>query len=117
MLTSMLFLMSTAVLCYSGQPFDVDWLVVVTGMYNTTDEGEPSRQTIDILKNFTHSEYNKTVKENNDIVLLHLAEDIRYSPQVSPVCLPSEDVPVNTMCVTTGWGTGHGGYWATNFFA
>lgn len=89
-----------------GDPFDIDWLVVVVGMYNKTKDEEPSRQTIEIVRNITHPDYDSLNHNNNDIALLELAEDIRYAPEASPICLPTKDVAVSTMCVTTGWGRG-----------
>ncbi|KAI0238014.1 Enteropeptidase [Lamellibrachia satsuma] len=86
-----------------GSPWDADELDVVLGMFNTSDESEPSQRKIGVTNWFIHPDYDTSLYKN-DIALVHLSEDVRYSPQISPICLPTEDVAANTMCVVTGWG-------------
>ena len=93
----------TLVLSCSGSPWDADELDVVLGMFNTSDESEPSQRKIGITNWFIHPDFDPSIYKN-DIALVRLSEDVRYSPQISPICLPTEDVAANTMCVVTGWG-------------
>lgn len=87
----------------SGDPWEASDLEIVAGIYNTSDDTESSQQTIGIEKFVIHPQYDPNTY-NNDVALLELSEDVRYTPQVSPVCFPTGDIPANTMCVTTGWG-------------
>ena len=59
-----------------------------------------------VAKIFMHAGYSRSTNDN-DIALLKLSTAIRFTREVSPVCLPTRDV-WGTMCVTTGWGLTQG---------
>jgi len=42
----------------------------------------------------------------NDIALVHLAEPVNMTREISPVCLPTAGAvkPAGTLCFVTGWG-------------
>nr|XP_021182950.2 phenoloxidase-activating enzyme [Helicoverpa armigera] len=42
--------------------------------------------------------------KNHDLAVLKLAEDAPYTDFIRPVCLPSGDLPSNTVFAATGWG-------------
>jgi len=86
----------------------VSFMVIVGGMYDY-NKPDSKWQKLPIIREVLHPKLNESVfPPQNDIALLKLGEDFRYTPEVSPVCLPSRDVADNTMCVTTGWGKGPG---------
>ena len=45
---------------------------------------------------------------NNDLALLKLQNEIRYTDEISPVCLPDVPGRPGQDCVTTGWGDTQG---------
>ena len=97
-------------ICYSdGDPIPLDWLVVALGAYDLETDDEPTRQLLDIELAIKHPGFDSATYDN-DIGLVKVSEKIRFSPQVSPVCLPTKAVPANTLCVATGWGSGTGAY-------
>ena len=89
----------------SGSPWGPEDMSVIAGMFNTSksDAEEPSRQTVKVINWFIHEDYETTIFKN-DIAMVYLAEDMHFSPQVSPICLPTRPVKANKMCVLTGWG-------------
>ncbi|XP_044221273.1 chymotrypsin A-like isoform X2 [Thunnus albacares] len=63
-------------------------------------------QVIGVGKVFTHPEYNKTSRWNNDIQLIKLASPAQINRRVSPVCVAEtrDNFPAGITCMTTGWG-------------
>ena len=68
---------------------------------------EKTKSRHNVAKIFMHAGYSNITKDN-DIALLKLSTAIRFTREVSPVCLPMRDVWEDTMCVTTGWGDTQG---------
>lgn len=48
---------------------------------------------------------------SNDIALVHLAERVNMTREISPICLPGPGavMPAGTPCFVTGWGDEKGG--------
>ena len=81
--------------------------VVVVGKHNIT-QMESTQSTHELEKIYEHPEYN-TVTKNNDLALLKMKERIKFTREVSPVCLPdSEDLLHYYDCKVTGWGMTRG---------
>ncbi|XP_067458851.1 chymotrypsin A-like isoform X2 [Thunnus thynnus] len=78
---------------------------VVLGAHNLRSSTEDV-QVMSVGKVFTHPEYNKTRRWNNDIQLIKLARPAQINRRVSPVCVAEtrDNFPAGTMCMTTGWG-------------
>ncbi|XP_044222401.1 chymotrypsin A-like isoform X1 [Thunnus albacares] len=78
---------------------------VVLGAHNLRSSTEDV-QVIGVGKMFTHPDYNKTRRWNNDIQLIKLARPAQINRHVSPVCLAEtrDNFPPGTMCMATGWG-------------
>ena len=72
------------------------------------NEEESAQSTFKIDKIYKHADYEKGHNNQNDIALLKLETPIKFTRQVSPVCLPKKDVPAGMMCVVTGWGRTEG---------
>lgn len=114
----------TAAHCVHGkQVSDVGRLINVRlGEYNTeTTEDcvqlDNARDCADPVKNYgveeiiVHEDYrpieNSFLQRENDIALLRLSGNVRYSEFVAPICLPSPTFPgtsSNRMLVVAGWG-------------
>ena len=80
----------------------------VTVGENVLYEEESAQSTFKIDKIYRHADYEKGHSNENDITLLKLEAPIKFTRQVSPVCLPKKDVPEGKMCVVTGWGRTEG---------
>ncbi|XP_039526640.1 chymotrypsin-like protease CTRL-1 [Pimephales promelas] len=78
---------------------------VVLGQTDRGSKKEPI-QIKKIAKVFTHPDYNKQIKFNNDVTLVKLSSPVQMTSHVSPICLPgsSSTILPGTICVTTGWG-------------
>ena len=75
---------------------------IVFGKHDFTAD-ESGQQTIVMKRYIVHKDYNPTTVDN-DIALVELKDDVVFTDHVSPICLPTTDVPDETMCFTTGWG-------------
>uniref|UniRef100_A0A6I8NJM9 chymotrypsin n=2 Tax=Ornithorhynchus anatinus TaxID=9258 RepID=A0A6I8NJM9_ORNAN len=99
-----------------GSLISKDWVVtaahcavstshlVIAGEFDHSSE-EEDIQVLKIAKVFKNPKFNMfTIR--SDITLLRLASPAQLSDTVSPVCLPSssDEFPVDSTCVTTGWG-------------
>lgn len=73
---------------------------VVAGMH---DKEKKDGTTVDVSEIHIHPSRNEG-KNSNDAAVLVLAKPVSFSKNVSPICLPDEDVSDDTSCVTTGWG-------------
>ncbi|XP_067458854.1 chymotrypsinogen 2-like [Thunnus thynnus] len=84
----------------------VRWSIrVVLGAHDRSSSTEDV-QVMSVGKVFTHPEYNKTRRFNNDIQLIKLASPAQINRHVSAVCVAEtrDNVPAGIMCMTTGWG-------------
>ena len=50
-----------------------------------------------------HPQYDSR-KTNNDLALLKLIDEIRYTDEILPVCLPDTPSMAGQRCITSGWG-------------
>ncbi|XP_035660492.1 chymotrypsinogen A-like isoform X1 [Branchiostoma floridae] len=92
----------TAAHCNQGDFFLTDKIVAgAHGLSDTTD----SVQVSNIAAWFPHPDYNPQTNEN-DIMLLKLANRVHLSRTVDRACVPpaGTDYPDGTMCWSTGWG-------------
>lgn len=64
---------------------------------------EDCEKEIQVLEIIKHELYNPDTNDN-DVALLRLSEEVNFDRFVKPVCLPSEDAQVNTLCFVVGWG-------------
>ena len=62
-----------------------------------------SRQTLGVAEIRIHENY-RAGSFHDDIAMLILTDNITYTKYVRPVCLPQQDVPVGTVCITSGLG-------------
>ena len=79
---------------------------VVVGDHDL-DITELSERTVDIAEIIMHPDYSH-ITHNNDVALFRLAEELTFSQEVRPVCLPRSDVSEMMMCMVTGWGRTQG---------
>ncbi|XP_050776420.1 serine protease 27-like isoform X2 [Gopherus flavomarginatus] len=65
----------------------------------------PSWVSSTVRQILVHPDYNRGTRAA-DIALVQLAEPVRHTDKILPVCLPgpSDSVPDNHMCSVTGWG-------------
>ena len=68
--------------------------------YEYEEEGRQYRDVIRIVANDGYP------NNHQDIALLELNKDLRFTEQVQPICLPDgkEEVRSETLCTVTGWG-------------
>jgi secreted trypsin-like serine protease len=80
-------------------------------MHNV-ENPESTVQRVRVAEQLVHEEYN-AANNDLDVMLVRLAEPLRFNEYITPVCLPNSDLelPSGTKCYTTGWGTlSSGGY-------
>ena len=84
-------------------------------MDQLNDKPDGRKNVIDgkryLLKNIiTHPDYLYTYMAHSDVALLQLRDEIEYSDNVQPICLPNGQEPSHgERCHITGWGyTGWG---------
>ncbi|CAL8130618.1 unnamed protein product [Orchesella dallaii] len=83
----------------------VSWFVMA-GEYDRS-KTEGTEKMIGVSRVFVHERFRDF---DNDIALVKLSRPIQWSPTVSPVCLPNDDVQTLSFnmtglkCVATGWG-------------
>ncbi|XP_052893261.1 serine protease easter-like [Anopheles moucheti] len=72
-----------------------------------TECAEPAIE-VDIASMIVHKNYNRPIKFRHDIGLIRMAQDVKYSDSIKPICLPVNDAvrrKVLTRYIITGWGT------------
>lgn len=81
---------------------------IVLGEHSqTTSEG--TEVEIEVGRVVVHDRYDPDTTDF-DIALLYIDAPLKLSCNVRPICLPSEDCEINTLCVATGWGTQTSGW-------
>lgn len=79
------------------------WFSVKFGEHDRKSfEGTEVRIRVD--KVIRHPQYDKLT---NDIALMKLEHPVKLNKYISPVCLPTGNVPAGTRCYITGWGMTH----------
>ena len=74
---------------------------------------DAAQRDVMISQLYMHSAYDRR-SQDNDIALLRLADQVTYRPEVSPVCLPTEQRDVTAAdgrgmtCFVAGWGSTRG---------
>ncbi|XP_055849534.1 venom protease-like isoform X3 [Episyrphus balteatus] len=80
-------------------------LIVRLGDLNVeidTDDADPKEYKV---KRFLHHpQYNSSLKYN-DIALVELEEDVRFTDYIRPACLPYQDFNNHSQLIVTGWGS------------
>eukprot|EP00058_Branchiostoma_floridae_P001938 XP_002587426.1 hypothetical protein BRAFLDRAFT_61430 [Branchiostoma floridae] len=96
----------TAAHCFDGQSNPSQWRVSLGSYRRTTTDS--TQQDLSVVRIIMHESYDR-IRINNDVALMKLSGNAQYNNYVSPICLPTKDVPAGTNCETTGWGdTGSG---------
>jgi len=83
-----------------------DQFRVVLGDHDQAETEGTERQSsvVDVI---IHERYDAETNDC-DVALLRLNESHTFDCNVRPVCLPTDDVVVNTLCIATGWGSTRG---------
>lgn len=68
-----------------------------------TKKYEGSEKDINVEKIIYHNDYSWDGL-NNDIALIKLAEPVKFTDYIQPICLASLEAPADTKCYITGWG-------------
>lgn len=78
----------------------------------TYQDGEvecaPPAYDVDIEEMIIPKDYNRPIKFRHDIALIRMAEEIKYSDSVKPICLPVDENVRKQLLpkyIITGWGT------------
>ena len=62
-------------------------------------------QILSVAEVIIHGDYNSQTAYNNDIALIKVDEDIVFSNEIQPVCLPEADnLYIHRKSVIAGWG-------------
>ena len=85
-----------------GVPVTDPGIKVVVGAHRRTIR-ESSQQINWVKRIWEYPQYDSD-KTNNDLALLKLRNEIRYTDEISPVCLSNVPSTAGQRCVTTGWG-------------
>jgi len=83
-----------------------DQFRVVLGDHNQA-ETEGSERQSSVVEVIVHDRYDAETNDY-DVALLKLNSSQAFDCNVRPVCLPTDDVVVNTLCIVTGWGSTRG---------
>jgi len=88
----------------NGQKHNPSTVSVIIGEHNICDGLNENGQNIVVEKYVERSDYNtQTLK--NDIALLRLSKDIKFTDNIKPACLPtSTKAYTNVMATVSGWG-------------
>jgi len=88
----------------NGQKHATSTVSIIMGEHNICDGLNEGGQKIGVEKYVERSDYN-TDTLKNDIALLRLKSDIKFSDKVKPACLPtSAKAYTNVMATVSGWG-------------
>jgi len=79
---------------------------VVLGDHNQAESEGTERQS-SVVRVVVHESYDEDTSDC-DLALLRLNATQDFDCNVRPVCLPTDDVVVNTLCIATGWGSTRG---------
>ncbi|XP_048855841.1 ovochymase-2 [Brienomyrus brachyistius] len=73
---------------------------------NTSGEATEACYTVDRILTHPGFVYPQSDIVANDVALVHLAQRVNMTREISPVCLPEDDevLPGGTHCFVTGWG-------------
>jgi secreted trypsin-like serine protease len=63
-------------------------------------------QRINVDRIITRDDYNDAISSDNDIAILHLAQDVVFTDKIVPACLPTDttNTYVNKVATVSGWG-------------
>ncbi|KAI1702309.1 trypsin domain-containing protein [Ditylenchus destructor] len=80
------------------------YLRVKTGVYNNTASGEiPGLAIHEVIRVINHPD---AQSEENNLAVLELKDEIKYTEHVQPICLPLYDDPFQQKNFTAAWVTG-----------
>ena len=79
------------------------------GDRDVTNPAEESEQVLTMIGMIVHEGWNSQTLEN-DIALIVLHEDIRFTEHVAPIAIPAvgQTFPAGTPCTVIGWGLTNG---------
>lgn len=77
-------------------------LVAHLGEHDTT-QPEGTEQALKVAQVIRHPNYNDKTQDN-DIMLVKLAQPARFNQYVSPIQLPTSCPVAGTWCLVSGWG-------------
>lgn len=92
--------------CFKG--IDKNAIFVVLGEHDRSSEDESDTQKVQVGSLVLHKDFNENTVRN-DIAMLTLSTEAKYSKYVQPICLPSrdEELAPGKVCSVTGWGRKH----------
>jgi len=78
---------------------------VLAGVHEVRSSAAGSKR-YRVRRVITHEDYGVPILDNNDVALIELAEPLRFSETVQPICLPDTHacLPEGAKCAATGWG-------------
>jgi len=99
----------TACHCF-GAVKDKD-MIVVLGQDDLNNSADPGEVAFQVEKYWLHGDFQKDGPYSHDLALIKLKKKgdgcgARFTPTVSPICLPSPYTTFadNTTCIVSGWG-------------
>merc|ERR1740124_1062224 len=95
----------TAAHCVDGMR--VKDFMVALGEYNQ-DEEDGDEYYYKADRAFVHPDSDPDVMDY-DVALIHLAQPVKMTKYIKPICLPTAPIHTGSLCYMTGWGqTGRG---------
>ena len=79
---------------------------MVVGDHNQA-ETEGTERQVSVEEIIVHDGYDEETSDC-DLALVKLDAPQEFDCNVQSVCLPTDDVVVNTLCIATGWGSTRG---------
>ncbi|KAJ8005547.1 hypothetical protein DPEC_G00119080 [Dallia pectoralis] len=88
-----------------GFPWQTDIQMVHLGVHSLKKATRSSIQSIQVMKNIPHPDYDATTHQH-DIMLLQLKKAVKESNtvRVKPLPNPLKDIQAGTKCFVAGWG-------------
>ena len=91
---------------FNREDEDLSAYEVVAGAHNRgLFETGIQRRSVDYI--ISHPDYSISTPDN-DIALMHLAQPLRWTDYVRPICIAAEMADVGTACIISGWGRTEG---------
>ena len=91
---------------FNREDEDLSAYEVVAGAHNRgLFETGIQRRSVDYI--ISHPDYSISTLDN-DIALMHLAQPLRWTDYVRPICIAAEMADVGTACIISGWGRTEG---------
>lgn len=91
------------------RPYDKSQFIVYAGDFDQLSNSDGPIQASNVKYLYVHKSYNPRYSNSPyDIAAIVLQTPFTFNNHISPVCLPTENPSLNSLCYATGWGQTQG---------